>query len=257
MNHILSATQLDPNYVLLPEGRSSVIVVCEHASCFIPSEFHNLGLDGDALQSHIAWDPGALDVAQGLAKRLDAKLVVSPVSRLVYDCNRPPTSPDAMPVKSEAIEVPGNVSLSDDQRDARVARYYDPFRASIAAAIANTPNPIIVTVHSFTPIYHGTPRTVEIGLLHDSDARLANAMGKIAASHVDVIVRFNDPYGAQDGVTHTLKEHAIDVGHLNVMLEIRNDLIDSPRLQDEMAARLATWVDAALGDLNVPMAAQC
>lgn len=257
MNHILSATPNDPVYILHPEGRSSVIVVCEHASCFIPPEFGNLGLDDDALKSHIAWDPGALDVALGLAKRLDAKLVTSPVSRLVYDCNRPPTSPDAMPIKSETIEVPGNMNLSTDQRDARVAQYYTPFRASVAAVVESTPDPIIVTVHSFTPIYNGTPRTVEIGILHDSDARLANAMGKSVATHTDAIVGFNEPYGPQDGVTHTLTEHAIDAGHLNVMLEIRNDLIDSPRSQDEMAARLATWIGAALADLNDPVGAQC
>lgn len=257
MNHMQSASPHTPVLLLNPEGRSSVVVVCEHASRFIPPAFGDLGLDDVARQSHIAWDPGALDVARGLAMRIDAKLVATSVSRLIYDCNRPPSATAAMPARSEAFDVPGNATLTAAQRQDRTDNYYEPFRGSLAGTIAATPNPVIVTVHSFTPVYHGKPRSVEIGILHDTDARLAEAMAQVAPLHTEAKVEINVPYGPQDGVTHTLREHAIEAGHLNVMLEIRNDLIETARQQDAMAECLASWLTAALGVLNVQGCAQC
>ena len=105
---------------------------------------------------------------------------------------------------------------------------------------------MIVTVHSFTPIYHGKPRAVEIGILHDSDTRLADAMLAVAADHTDLKVERNEPYGPQDGVTHTLKEHGLVHGHPHVMLEIRNDLITTEAEQQQMGEVISNWLRAAL-----------
>ena len=239
------------------KGQSPVVVVCEHASCFIPSTYDDLGLTGDALQSHAAWDPGALGVSKGLSERLDAKLVASGVSRLVYDCNRPPSAPDAMPHQSEAFKIPGNMGLTAAQRQVRVDNYYEPFRAALAETIDITSMPVIVTIHSFTPIYHGEKRAVEIGILHDSDTRLADAMLEISSRHTDTLVLRNAPYGPEHGVTHTLKEHALSNGHLNVMLEIRNDLIKTAQQQDSIADAIANWLSDALTNLQVNEAEQC
>ena len=250
-------TQQNPATVFNPNGQSRVVLVCEHASCFIPQAFDKLGLDDAALQSHIAWDPGALAVARRLAEHLDAKLVASNVSRLVYDCNRPPSAHDAMPARSEAIDVPGNAALTQMQRQNRTAQYYDPFRTCLRDVIAATRDPVIVTIHSFTPVYLGKSRAVEIGILHDTDARLANVMAQTAGSHTPANVAINVPYGPQDGVTHTLKEHAIPGRHLNVMLEIRNDLINGSAGQKDMADCLANWLRDALAELNISVGAQC
>jgi predicted N-formylglutamate amidohydrolase len=247
------------DYVLVssPEGQSCVVVVCEHASCFIPEKFHDLGLAGDALKSHAAWDPGALAVAKGLSERLNATLVASGVSRLVYDCNRPPSAADAMPHQSEAFKVSGNVGLTAAQRQARVEEYYEPFRAALAETIAAKSAPVVVTIHSFTPVYHGKTRAVEIGVLHDSDTRFADVLLDTASHHTDALVLRNEPYGPEHGVTHTLTEHALADGHLNVMLEIRNDLIQDATQQDVMAAWIASWVSDALARLKSEGAAQC
>jgi len=239
------------------KGQSPIVVVCEHASNFIPSAFNDLGLADDAIESHAAWDPGALGVAKGLATRLDAALVASGVSRLVYDCNRPPSAPDAMPHQSEVIEIPGNVGLTVTQKQARVTAFYEPFRAALARTIAAKPEPIIVTIHSFTPTYHGQTRAVEIGVLHDIDTRLADTMLTTAPRHTDALVLRNAPYGPEDGVTHTLKEHALANGHLNVMLEVRNDLIQDANQQDQVAGYLANWLSDAVAHLNLEATVTC
>lgn len=238
-------------------GKSPIVLVCEHATNFIPASFDALGLSDADQNSHVAWDPGAMGVARDLSQRLDAPLIAGAVSRLVYDCNRPPTAVDAMPARSEIIDVPGNQNLSQAERHTRTEAYYRPFQAALTEVLEGVTNPILVTIHSFTPVFHGKQRSVDIGVLHDSDARLADALLEIAGQHTAAAVRRNEPYGPEHGVTHTLQEHAIRDGRLNVMLEIRNDLIETPEQQSEMSATLASWIAVACAQLKVSEVVQC
>jgi predicted N-formylglutamate amidohydrolase len=230
-------------------AQSRIVLVCEHASFNIPETLDGLGASSAARHSHAAWDPGAMAVAELMSRDLDASLVASNVSRLVYDCNRPPGAPDAMPERSEVFEIPGNVGLTDEEKQARIARYYTPFRQTLASEIARRTDPVIVTIHSFVPVYNGERRDVEIGILHDRDSVLADAMLRVADQ--TYVVRRNAPYGPQDGVTHTLKEHAIKRGYLNVMIEMRNDLVADEAGQAAIAKTLTAWVRQALETLGV------
>ena len=155
---------------------------------------------------------GGEQVARRLSRLIDAPLVLQRYSRLAYDCNRPPDSPEAMPEISEITHIP----LLD-------------YRAGEGV------RSVVVTVHSFTPVYKGTRRTVELGILHDRDTRLAE---KLITSFPGVDARLNEPYGPKDGVLHTLNLHAAPRGLQHVMLEMRNDLIAEERGQDEWAERL-------------------
>ena len=227
------------------------LLVCEHASNHIPAALNGLGLDAAAKASHIAWDPGALEVASAMSERLNAPLVASRISRLVYDCNRPPDSPAAVPARSDIYDVPGNARLSEAQLGVRARDYYEPFRNLLAGMVrAAPPGATLVTVHSFTPVYFGRPRDVEIGILHDSDSRLADVMLASAGEHTDHVVRRNEPYSPEDGVTHTLKQHAIANGLANVMLEIRSNLVTNAESQRQMADMLSGWLTAAVAHLT-------
>lgn len=231
-------------------GRGGVIFVCEHATNVIPDEFANLGLDNDALSSHIAWDIGAFAVANAMSAMFDAPLVAPAVSRLVYDCNRPAQAESAVPQHSEIYEIPGNAGLSESNRQDRAQRFYQPYRSAlietIEAALAAGRAPAVVTIHSFTPIYKGQPRDLDIGILHDTDARLADGIIKNAQNEGEITICRNEPYGPGDGVTYTLAEHAIPRGLLNAMVEIRNDLIVDEKAQQAMARRLSAYLRAAL-----------
>ncbi|APE42510.1 N-formylglutamate amidohydrolase [Sulfitobacter alexandrii] len=240
-----------------PSGTSSIVLICEHASHHIPDDFKGLGLAPDALQSHAAWDPGAMAVAERLSARLDAKLLAGTVSRLVYDLNRPPDAPGAMPEQSEVFAVPGNRDLTQAARAERAARYYQPFHDRIEEVMAVIDAPILVTVHSFTPVFLGQRRAVEIGVLHDADSRLADAMLACAEAHTQSDVQRNAPYGPQDGVMHTLHLHGIAQDRLNVMLEIRNDLIGTADDQDRMAQMIAGWLADACARLGAGERVSC
>lgn len=243
-----------PVELINAQARSPLLFVCEHASNYIPPELHNLGLSDSARHSHIAWDPGALEVARHLGELLQARVIASPVSRLVYDCNRPPDSPDAIPARSEHYDVPGNRDLTAAQKAARVRTYYTPFHDLLAQQIAQAPGPqVLVTIHSFSPVYAGRTRETEVGVIHDSDHRLADQLLARLLAKGDRQVRRNDPYGPQDGVTHTLLTHAISNRLLNVMLEIRNDLITAATAQRQMAEWLAGSLVQALADLGIQL----
>ncbi|KQV82830.1 N-formylglutamate amidohydrolase [Rhizobium sp. Root1220] len=233
-----------------PNGKSSLLVVCEHASNALPERFGTLGLSDDALKSHIAWDPGALAVARGISEALDATLIYQRFSRLIYDCNRPPDAPGAMPEKSEVYDVPGNRQLSAEERHARTEALYVPFHDAIRALIrdrkARAQDTVIATVHSFTPIYHGKQRAVEIGILHDEDSRFADGMLTAAAGSPLYKIERNEPYGPADGVTHTLILHGLSNGLHNVMIEVRNDLISDQAGQGVVAGYLTGLIQQSL-----------
>lgn len=233
-----------------PEGQSEIVLVCEHASSHIPPEYKDLGLGSEARLSHIAWDPGARLLAERLSALLDATLITQEASRLLYDCNRPPEDATAVPATSEIFAVPGNAELSEEARAERVTRFYEPFRDGlrqlVRGRLADSRTPIIVTIHSFTPVYKGEPRSVEVGVLHDRDSRLADRMLELAKGTSDYDVQRNEPYGPQHGVTHTLKAHALPFGLLNVMIEVRNDLIADESGVERAAQFLAKNIKAAL-----------
>lgn len=229
-------------------GSSDIILICEHASSDIPAAWGDLGVSDKARFSHIAWDPGALDVAKSLSRLLDACLVYAPVSRLVYDLNRAPDQDSAMPAQSEIYEIPGNRSISAEERARRTHLIYVPFHddlhIEIARRIAMGRRPVLVTIHSFTPVYYGKQREVEFGIIHDTEDRLAVQVLNHAPSGVKAAL--NEPYSAADGVTHTLRLQANPYRLMNVMLEIRNDLIATPQSAEAFAKGLAPCLTAAL-----------
>ncbi|KIC07385.1 N-formylglutamate amidohydrolase [Leisingera sp. ANG-M1] len=235
------------------EGASPVLLLCEHASSHIPARYNGLGLRAEDRLSHAAWDPGALAVSLHLSRALDAPLVASRVSRLVYDCNRPPEAASAMPDRSELVAVPGNFGLGAAERQERVDTIYTPFCEAVSEVIGARKEAgkqtVLVTMHSFTPVYFGKERDVEIGILHDDDTRLADAMlaGEDALPHRRV--ERNEPYGPADGVTHSLKIHGLAHGLANVMIEIRNDLVTSPEEEEAMAKEMLTLLRPALAAL--------
>jgi predicted N-formylglutamate amidohydrolase len=236
----LLAGEEGPVETINPAGASPYVLVCEHASNRLPKSVNGLGLPPEALNLHIAYDIGAEGVARLLSRLLDAPLVLQRYSRLVYDCNRPPEQDSAMPEVSESTSIPGNVGLSAEDRLQRTREFYRPFHHAIsdmldvrASAGRKT---ILVSIHSFTRLYKGKERAVELGVLCDRDASIAS---KLVKAFPNVDVRLNEPYGPKDGVLHTLNLHAAPRGLKSAMIEIRNDLIANERGQNEWAQRLS------------------
>lgn len=225
------------------QGAGPYVIVCEHASNYIPAKFGTLGLSGSDRVRHIAWDPGALPVARLLADALDGTLVESCVSRLLIDCNRPLDAPDLVPETSERTTIPGNFGLSHKERESRIELSHRPFHDALQAVVserrADGRECRIVTIHSFTPVYKDVPRPWHVGIIHDEDDRLARPLiGGLQAIEGN-IVGVNQPYSPADRVYYTLERHARPLGLPCAMIEIRNDEIVDAAAQDLWAKRLA------------------
>lgn len=232
-------------------GRGAIVFVCEHASNELPEELGTLGLGEAALRSHIAWDIGALELARALATTFDGVLCHQQFSRLAYDCNRPFEAQSAIPSRSETQEIPGNRNLGDAERAARHAAIYLPFRDGLAALLDRRKSEgrpsVLVTVHSFTPVYFGQRRAVEIGIVHDRDSRFADAMLATAECFgARMRIERNAPYAPWDGVTHTLIEHGVRRGIANVMIEVRNDLLQVETSRQAVLDELVRMLHGAL-----------
>jgi predicted N-formylglutamate amidohydrolase len=232
-------------------GRSPFVILCDHASRHIPPEYGTLGLSAEERVSHIAWDPGALPVAERLAGALDAVLVESCISRLVADCNRPLDAPDLVPEIGERTAIPGNRGLAPEELDRRVAVTHAPYHASIEELIgerlAAGRETLLLALHSFTPVYKGIARPWQIGVIHDEDMRLAGPVLTALSAVEEIVVGDNEPYSPADRVYHTLERHARSRDLPCVMIEIRNDEIGDERGQRR-------WADLLAGILAVTMA---
>jgi predicted N-formylglutamate amidohydrolase len=230
------------------EGRSPLVLICDHASNFLPPQFGTLGLDQSDLQRHIAWDPGAQPVALRMAEALDAVLVESCVSRLVVDCNRPLDAPDLISAVSETTVIPGNAGLTAQARALRIALAYDPFHDAIEDIVADRlaagRETWLVSVHSFTPVYKGVARPWHVGVIHDDDARLAAPLFAALRSQEGLVVGVNEPYSPADRVYHTLEIHGRRRNIPCAMIEIRNDEIADEDGQRGWGDRLSSIFSA-------------
>ncbi len=225
-------------------GNSPLVLICDHASNFLPAQFGTLGLEKSDLQRHIAWDPGAQPVALRMAEALDAVLVESCVSRLVVDCNRPLDAPDLIPPVSETTAIPGNADLSADRaqgaRRPVVAAFPCGGRKVVSERLARGQATRLVSIHSFTPIYRGKSRPWQIGVIHDDDRRIAAPLIAALQALKGITVGVNEPYSPADRVYFTLERHARSRGLPCAMIEIRND-----EISDEAGQR--KWADLLTG----------
>jgi predicted N-formylglutamate amidohydrolase len=229
------------------DAAGGIILICDHASNAVPPAYDGLGLPADEFRRHIAYDIGAADVTRGLAKRLGAPAVLSTFSRLLIDANRGEDDPTLIMRLSDGAVVPGNARVDAAERARRISRFHAPYHAAIDAAIerslATGGVPMLVSLHSFTPVWRGTPRPWQGGILSDLDRRLADPLIAGLAS-AGIVVGDNEPYrGAL--ANDCLYRHGTRRGLAHALIEIRQDLIADEAGVKAWVERLAPILTAA------------
>ena len=224
-------------------GRSPFFLTCDHYGRLIPRALGDLGLPESELKRHIAWDIGIAGVAKSLSKRLDAHLIVQRYSRLVIDCNRPPHVASSIPRISEATTIAGNEGISKQAAAQRRAEIFDPYHRRIdeiidARRAAGMPT-VLVSLHSFTPVYAGIARPWHIGTLYQRDKNLPPLLLKLLRAEGDLVVGDNEPYAVGDETDYTIPVHGEARGLINTGIEIRQDLISDVVGEQAWADRLA------------------
>ena len=234
----------DPVEILNAEGHSSVVLLCEHASNYIPPEYAGLGVSAADLQRHIAWDIGAAEVTRHLSRLLGAAAFLGTYSRLLIDLNRRPGARSSIVPHSEATEIPGNVGLSAAERARREQLIFRPHHAAIEAHLDARARAgretFIVAIHSFTPVFLRNRRQWHVGVLFEKGRSLAEAtMARLRATNPRLNIGANVPYSVSIGDDYGLLVHGDNIGNPAMLIEIRQDLIATPEATASWAYRLA------------------
>jgi predicted N-formylglutamate amidohydrolase len=205
-----------------------LLLICDHASAEIPAPLGDLGLSPEARFAHIAWDIGAAAVTRILADRLRCPAILSGVSRLVVDCNRPPGHAQSMPDLSGGVPVPGNRGLRPGAIQARLRDWFEPYHRAIDAELSRMrracPAPAVISIHSFTPVMQGEARPWQVGVLWNRDPRLALPCIDRLSADGGLTVGDNQPYSGRL-MNYSLDIHAGAAGLPHVSFELRQDLL--------------------------------
>lgn len=227
-------------------GQSAFVLICDHAGRRIPRALGTLGVAESELSRHVAWDIGARGVASRLAADLDAVLIAQTYSRLVIDCNRPLGAPSSIVTRSERTDVPGNRDLTPADRSARAEEIFAPYHRRIEEELDRRRSigrtTLLISMHSFTPVFHDVARPWHIGMLYNRDTRLAHALLSLIRDEGRWVVGDNEPYSVTDGTDYAIPVHGEQRGLPHVEIEIRQDLITDEAGQTEWARYLAGWL---------------
>jgi len=253
-NFPIQATKGEANVtepVCITEGearQSRWLVTCDHASNRVPFEVNggDLGLDPAEMARHIAYDIGAAGVSRHLGVLLDAPVILSNFSRLVIDPNRGEDDPTLMMRLYDGTIIPANRHADSAEITRRLNAYHRPYHDRYESLAARRTDTVIVAIHSFTPrLRSGAPRPWQIGILYAEDTRLARPLIDRLRQESDLTVGDNEPYaGYLPG--DAIDRHALHHGRPNILIELRQDLIENARTQQQWATRLAPILQQVL-----------
>ena len=185
-------------------------------------------------------------------------LVVQTVSRLLVECNRS--------LDHERLFSEFSAPLPDTERDAVVKRYWRAHRDRVRALVAGADGAdgdmrtVHVGVHTFTPVWRGTPRATDIGFLFDPrrpvEARLARAWRAALRASIEsqspgraLELHLNRPYrGWTDGLVTTLRGEFAGDRYAGIELEVSQGLREeATELGYALGASLVTALETLSG----------
>jgi len=228
------------------------VVSCEHAVNDVPREYAVLFAGHrDLLASHRGYDPGGLELGRRFARALGCNVHATRVTRLLVDVNR---SLGHRALFSEVSRV-----LSVDAQKRVLERYYLPHRVRVESEVRSalsTGRPVLhLGVHTFTPVFDGVERTVDVGLLYDPrrDRECEFCLmwrSALQKRLPELQVRRNNPYrGCSDGLTTYLRRCLRTPRYLGIELEVNQRFPQGDRapwlhLQRELVASLGEVIAA-------------
>jgi predicted N-formylglutamate amidohydrolase len=223
-----------------------IFVSCEHASNRVPKPYQHLFAGQEAvLETHRGYDLGILPLAETLAAEFDSPLISADVTRLVVDLNR---SRNSRSLFSEFTR-----GLPACEREGILRRYHSPYWSAVedivAGIISLNRRVLHLSVHSFTPVFHGEIRNADIGLLYDptrADEKSWCLQWQqiLTTSHPGLRIRRNYPYrGNADALVTALRKRFKAEDYLGIELEInqqipQDNLPTWTTLQEQLIASL-------------------
>ena len=131
----------------------------------------------------------------------------------------------------------------------RAREIFAPYHGAIARQLDERKSAdrrtILISLHSFTPVYGGLARPWQVGVLYNRHDTLADALLALLRGQGDLTVGDNEPYTVDDETDYTIPVHGERRGIPHVGIEIRQDLIGADTGQRQWADRLAELLPKA------------
>jgi len=189
----------------------SVLLTCEHASNVLPNNLQphwrwdEKDLENDLPNQHWAIDLGAFDFTMDIlhamyefnSSQLDgrtpdgtgcAKGVCAEFSRLLLDCNRPFGTDTMFRKECDGNVIKFNQNLEEGEKQTRKKMFFDAYHAAISEIVKEEQPKVVFSIHSFNPIYEGSKREMEVGVLFDdSSEELGTLVCSIGKLHQHIV----------------------------------------------------------------------
>ena len=204
---------------------NQILIIADHASNYLPKEKNNLGLPKSVLNQHIAFDIGVKELSLDLSNRLKCRVIHGKYSRLLIDLNRDLDDPTIIPEIVDRKIIPGNIGLPKCEVRLRVKKIYNKYHNEIARIIRNEKVNIILSLHSFNPIFKNKKRLLEFGILSNEDKNLSSIIiDQLRLQKINV--GDNKPYKG-NLIGDSMYRHGLSNKLPHVLIEVRNDLLSN------------------------------
>lgn len=233
----------------IPRDTSPAFLTCDHASARLPAPLRWPAQDLDWVGTHWSYDLGARALADALSQRLSAPLVSSRFTRLLVDPNREPTQDSFIVRQIQTTPLKLNSNLAPEQlewrRDALHTAYHRAIDQALTQHKKKHSEPLLLSIHTFTPVYQGQPRPMHGGVLFDAQDELAK---QLCAGLVRLGWRFeeNAPYSGYAGLIHGIAQHGRAHNCRYLELEVRQDLAVHPHTRARIADSIAQVCETLL-----------
>ena len=205
--------------------KKRILFIADHASNYIPKSLDNLGLNKNLFNTHIAYDLGIKELCINLSKLLKSKFITGEYSRLIIDLNRGLSDPTLIPEIVDRKIIPKNIKLSKNEKRNRISEVYNRYHNNIKRTIKSDHITILISLHSFNPIFKNKKRNIHFGILSNQDRRLSNYIITEMRQR-GLKVGDNEPYEG-NLIGDTMYKHGLKNNLYHTLIEVRNDLLSS------------------------------
>jgi len=227
---------------LSPNRRAPFVLTCEHARGQLPPGVRASRADRAVLRTHFGWDIGAWGLTREIARRLGTGATGGRWSRLWIDLNRPAGDPMLVRRDVEGHALSWNAGIDEREIDRRYGgthtTYHQEIDREIAHRLSRDVRPVLLAIHTYTPVWNGRPRGFDAGVLYDENRREATIL-VAALRRSGLEVRYNQPYSGKRGLMYSIDRHGRHHRLPCLELEINQGLLTSARREAVLARVVA------------------
>ncbi|MBM74212.1 MAG: hypothetical protein CMK59_02320 [Proteobacteria bacterium] len=225
---------------------ADILLTAEHASNALPDGFSWASEEAFLQNTHWAIDIGIQELIELLIPEISCAAVTATYSRLYCDLNRDPARSDLIRTEAQGVEISFNQNVSEEECKNRLEHCHQSYHGAIDRYLNNrrkTQMPkILISLHSFTPIWDHKLRTMDVGVLFCEPSPLVDLFAQ-AWSNQGYFVELNEPYSGYSGLIYSAHRHGTHHKIPYIELEFNQTILSSPKRIAQVAKDMIAVLD--------------